>query len=85
MTTEVKIRDENYKMILTEMLQKCLYYLSPVKIDKCEYLTGKEILPSDQSRMIKQDKLTYSCFRKALHYRCCIMFRMTIDVYFFQL
>ena len=26
MTTEVKIRDENYKMILTEMLQKCLYY-----------------------------------------------------------
>ena len=52
MTTEVKIRDENYKMILTEMLQKCLYYLSPVKIDKCEYLTGKEILPSDQSRMI---------------------------------
>ena len=30
------------------------------KIDKYEYLTGEEILPSDQSRIIEQAKFTYS-------------------------
>ena len=30
------------------------------KSDKCEYLTGKEILPSHQSRIIEQTKFTYS-------------------------
>ena len=28
------------------------------RIDKYEYLTGKEILPSDQSRKIEQSKFT---------------------------
>ena len=40
--------------------------LSSSKIDKYEYLTGKEILPSDQSLMIKQTKFTYSPLSKAL-------------------
>ena len=31
-----------------------------VKIDKYEYLTGKGILPPDQSRIIEQEKFTYS-------------------------
>ena len=35
------------------------------KIDKYEYLTGEEILPSDQSRIIEQAKLTYSPLGKA--------------------
>ena len=30
------------------------------KIDKCQYLAGKEILPPDQSRIIEQAKFTYS-------------------------
>ena len=33
--------------------------LSSGKIDKYEYLTGEEILPSDQSRIIEQVKLTF--------------------------
>ena len=36
------------------------------KIDKLEYLTGEEILPLDQSRVIKQAKFTYSLWWKAL-------------------
>ena len=28
--------------------------------DKCEYLTGEEILPSDQNRIIEQAKFTYT-------------------------
>ena len=32
--------------------------LSSGKIDKYEYLTGEEILSSDQSRMIQQAKFT---------------------------
>ena len=35
------------------------------KINKYEYLTGKEILPSDQSRIIEQGKFTYSSLGKA--------------------
>ena len=40
--------------------------LSSGKTDKYEYLTGNEILPSDQSRLIKQAKFTYSPLVKAL-------------------
>ena len=36
------------------------------KIDKCEYLTGEEILPSDWSQIIEQAKFTYSPLGKAL-------------------
>ena len=39
--------------------------LSSGKIDKYEYLTGEEILPSDQSRIIEQAKFTYSPLGKA--------------------
>ena len=34
-------------------------------MDKYEYLTGKETLPSDQSRIIEKAKLTYSPLEKA--------------------
>ena len=40
--------------------------LSFGKIDKYEYLTGKEKLSSDQRRAMEQDKFTYSPLRKAL-------------------
>ena len=46
-------------MILTEKLRK---YEKPSfgKINKYEYFTGEEIVPSDQSRIIGRAKLTYS-------------------------
>ena len=47
---------KNYNTILTEKQQK----LFSGKIDKYEYLTGEEILPSDQSRIIEHAKFTYS-------------------------
>ena len=36
------------------------------KVDKYEYLTGEEILPSDQIRVIEQANFTYSFLGKAL-------------------
>ena len=39
--------------------------VSSGKIVKYEYLTGGEIVPPDQSRVIEQAKFTYSSIRKA--------------------
>ena len=39
--------------------------LSSGKIDKYEYLTGDEILPFDQRRVIEQAKFAYSPLGKA--------------------
>ena len=39
--------------------------LSSGKIDKYEYLTGEEILPSNQQQIIEQAKFTYSPLGKA--------------------
>ena len=39
--------------------------LSSGKIDKYEYFTGKEILPSNQKQIIEQANFTYSPFGKA--------------------
>ena len=38
--------------------------LSLGKINKYEYLTGEDILPPDQSRMIEHAKFTYSSLEK---------------------
>ena len=40
--------------------------LSSGKIDKYEYLTGEEILPSNQQQIIQQAKFNYSPLEKAL-------------------
>ena len=40
--------------------------LSSGKIDKYEYLTGKVILPSNQSQIIQQAKFIYSPLGKTL-------------------
>ena len=53
---------KKYNTILTEKQQKLA--LSSEKIDKYEYLTGEEKLPSDQSRIIEQARLTYSPLSK---------------------
>ena len=39
--------------------------LSSGKTDEYEYISGQEILPFDQSRIIEQAKLTYSPLGKA--------------------
>ena len=55
---------KNYNMILIEKLKKFqLYHLE--KLLNNEYLTGEEILPSTQNRIIEQVKLTYSPLGKA--------------------
>ena len=55
---------KSYNMTLTEKRAK-ISALSSGKIDKYEYLTGEEILLSDQIRVIEA-KFTYSPFGKAL-------------------
>ena len=39
--------------------------MSSGKIRKCEYLTGEDILPSNQQQMIEQAKFNYSPLGKA--------------------
>ena len=50
-------------MILIEAAK--ISALSSGKIDKYEYLTGEEILPSNQQQIIEQAKFTYSPLGKA--------------------
>ena len=47
--------------------------LSLGKIDKYEYLTGEEILPSDRNRIIEPDKFTYSLLGKTFKKRIKII------------
>ena len=55
---------KNYNMILIEVAK--ISALSSGKIDKYEYLTGEEILPSTQQQLIEQAKFTYSPLGKAI-------------------
>ena len=43
--------------------------LSSGKIDKYEYLTGEEILPSNQQQIIEHARFTYSLLGKAFEKR----------------
>ena len=56
---------KGYNTILIEKQQK-ISALSSGKIDKYEFLTGKELLFSEQSRIIEQAKFQYWPLRKAL-------------------
>ena len=59
MTTDEKIRDEKPQFDINREAAK-ISALSSGKIDKYEYLTGKEILPSDQSRISEQAMISYT-------------------------
>ena len=59
MAIDDKIKDEKIQYDIKREATKILA-LSSGKIDTYEYLTGKEVLPSDQSRIIEQIKLKYS-------------------------
>ena len=56
MTIHDKIRDEKLRYDISREAAK-ISAISSAKIYKYEFLTGKEILPSDQSRMIEQANL----------------------------
>ena len=59
-----KIRDEKLQYDINREAAK-ISALSSGKIDKYEYLTGEEILPSNQRKIIEQAKFTYSPLGKA--------------------
>ena len=64
MTINDQIRDEKLQYDINRKTAE-ISDLSSGKIDKYEYLTGKEILPSNQQQIIEQAKFTYSLLRKA--------------------
>ena len=64
MTIEDQIRDEKLQYDINRVAAK-ISALSSGKIDKYEYLTGEEILPSNQQQIIEQAKFTYSPLGKA--------------------
>ena len=64
MTIDDEIRDEILQFNINREAAKTSTLLSS-KIDQYEFLTREEILPSDQSRIIEQDKFTYSPLGKA--------------------
>ena len=59
MTIQDQIRDEKLQYGIDREAPK-ISALSSGKIDVYEYLTDKEILPSNQQQMIEQAKSTYS-------------------------
>ena len=56
---EIEIRDKKFQYDINRETAK-ISALSLTKIGKYDYLTGEEILPSDQRRVIEQAKFTYS-------------------------
>ena len=64
MTIDDQIRDEKLQYDINRKAAE-ISALSSGKIDKYEYLTGKEILPSNQQQIIEQAKFTYSPLGKA--------------------
>ena len=65
MTIEDQIKDEKLQYDINRETVK-ISALSSGKLDKYEYLTGEEILPSNQQQIIQQAKFTYSPLGKAL-------------------
>ena len=65
MTIEDQIKDEKLQYDINREVAK-ISALSSGKIDKYEYLTGEEILPSNQQQIIQQAKFNYSPLGKAL-------------------
>ena len=65
MTIDDQIKDEKLQYDNHREAAKILA-LSSGKTDKYEYLTGEEILPSNQKQIIEQAKFTYSPLGKVL-------------------
>ena len=64
MTINDQIRDEKLQYDINREAAK-ISALSSGKIYKYEYLTGQDLLPSNQEQIIEQTKFTYSPLGKA--------------------
>ena len=64
MTIDDEIRDEKLQYDVYREAAK-ISALSSGKIDKYEYITGEDILPSNKQQIIEQAKFTYSPLGKA--------------------
>ena len=64
MTINDQTRDEKLQCNINREAAK-ISAVSSDKIQKYEYLTGEDILPSNQQQIIEQAKFTYSPFGKA--------------------
>ena len=64
MIIDDQIRDEKLQYVINREAAK-ISALSSGKIGKYEYLTGEEILQSNQQKIIEQAKFTYSPLGKA--------------------
>ena len=72
MTIDDKIRDEKLQYDINREVAK----ISPLpsgKIDKCEFLTGEEILPPNQRGVIEPAKFPYSPLGEAFEKETKIM------------
>ena len=65
MTIEDQIKDEKLQYDINREAAK-ISALSSGKLDKYEYVTGEEILPSNQQQIIQQAKFNYSPLGKAI-------------------
>ena len=65
MTVEDQIRDEKLQYDINRDAAK-ISALSSNKIDKYEYLTGEDILLSNQQQIIEQARFTFSPLGKAV-------------------
>ena len=65
MTIEDQIKDEKVQYDINREAAQ-ISALSSGKLDKYEYLTGEEILPSNQQQIIQQAKFNYSPLGKAI-------------------
>ena len=63
MTIDDKTKDEELQYDINREAAKISAFKSG-KIDQCECLLGKEILPSNQSQRIEQGKFVYSPLEK---------------------
>ena len=59
-----QIRDEKLQYDINREAAK-ISALSSGKIHKYQYLTGEDILPSNQQQITERDKFSYSLFGKA--------------------
>ena len=64
MTINDQIKDEKLQYDINKEVAN-ISTLSSGKIHKYEYLTGEDILPSNQEQIIEQTKLSYSPLEKA--------------------
>ena len=63
MTNNDQIRDEKLQYHINRKAAE-IWALSSGKVDKYEYITGNEILPSNQQQIIEKASFTYFPLRK---------------------